>query len=77
MLIDDRAPPPPSRGDRAPIEPNWRAIGWCAAAVVLFFAASEASGLAVFLIVCATMYAACRAGVELIGYADGLRDWRQ
>jgi hypothetical protein len=76
VLIDDRTPPPID-DDRPAIEPNWRAIGWCAAALILFFAASRASGVAVFLLICATIYAACRAGTELVDYADGLREWRQ
>ena len=77
MLIDDRAPPPLNGDDRRAIEPNWRVIGWSAAAAILFFAGTQASGFAVFLILCATIYAACRAATELVDYAGGLREWRQ
>jgi hypothetical protein len=77
VLIDDRAPPPSGRDDRAAIEPNWRLIGWCAAAAILIFAGSYASGFAVFLIICAAVYAICRAVAELMDYAEGLSEWRQ
>jgi hypothetical protein len=76
MLIDDRTPAPHEDGRRA-IEPNWRVIGWIAAAAILIFAGGHASGFAVFLIICAAVYAVCRAMTELVDYADGLREWRQ
>jgi hypothetical protein len=76
VLIDDRAPPPLNDGRRA-IEPNWRVIGWIAVAAILIFAGSHASGFTVFLIICAAVYAVCRAMTELVDYADGLREWRQ
>jgi hypothetical protein len=76
VLIDDRAPPPVNDDPRA-IEPNWRVIGWIAAAAILIFAGGYASGFTVFLIICGAVYAVCRAMTELVDYADGLREWRQ
>jgi hypothetical protein len=76
VLIDDRSPPP-SNGDRPAIDPNWRVVGWFAAAGVLGFAGAHAAGFVAFLILCATVYAVCRGFLELIPYGDGLREWRQ
>jgi hypothetical protein len=77
VLIDDRAPPPFNDGKRSAIEPNWRVVGWLAAAAILIFAGGHASGVVVFLIICAAVYAVCHAATELVDYADGLREWRQ
>ena len=75
MLIDDRVPPPEQ--DRQPIEPNWRVIGWLAAAGVLVFAGVHTSGFIAYLIICATVYAVSRALVSVSSYDFGLREWRQ
>lgn len=74
MLIDDRLPP---RVERRPIEPNWPALGWLGAAAVLGFADAHATGLVAYLILCATVYAVCRALITFVDYGLGLREWRQ
>jgi hypothetical protein len=76
VLIDDRLPP---RGDDSGrlLEPNWRAVGWLALAGALGFGAARTGGAVTYLIVCAIVYAASRAAVELVDYAGGLREWRQ
>lgn len=76
MLIDDRAPRA-GGNDRPPLEPNWRFVGLMTAVVVLVFAGSHAHGVVAYLIVCAAVYAAARAVVELFDYGHGLREWRQ
>lgn len=74
MLIDDRIPPDDGR---ASIEPNWRLIGWLAVAAVLVFAGVHTTGFVAYLILCATVYAVCRALVSVGSYDFGLREWRQ
>lgn len=74
MLIDDRSPPP---AERAAIEPNWRVLSWLAIAAVLVFAGVHATGFVAYLIICATVYAVCKAAVSVGGYDYGLREWRQ
>ena len=74
MLIDDRIPPDEPR---EPIDVNWRVVGWLVAAGVLVFAGLHASGFVAYLILCATVYAVCRALVSIGGYDLGLREWRQ
>ena len=76
VLIDDRVPPP-ARDERRPIEPNWRVIGWLAAAAVLIFAGVHTTGFTAYLIICATVYAVCKAIVSIRTYDFGLREWRQ
>lgn len=76
MLIHE-PPPPPPRDERAPLEPNWRLCLWLAVAAVVWFAAAHATGLIAFVLLCGTLAALCKAANEAIGYADGLRDWRQ
>jgi hypothetical protein len=74
VLIDDRVP---SDGERRAVEPNWRLIGWLAAAAVLVFAGVHATGFVAYLIICATVYAVCKALVSVGTYEFGLREWRQ
>jgi hypothetical protein len=74
VLIDDRVPPDDGR---QPIEPNWRLIGWLAAAAILVFAGIHASGFVAYLILCATVYSVCKALVSVGSYEFGLREWRQ
>jgi hypothetical protein len=74
VLIDDRTP---SHEAREPIEVNWRVVCWLAVAAVLIFAGLHATGFAAYLIVCATVYAVCRALVSIGTYDFGLREWRQ
>jgi hypothetical protein len=74
VLIDDRVPPDEGR---RPIEPNWRLIGWLTAAAVLVFAGIHTRGFVAYLILCATVYAVCRAAVSVGSYDFGLREWRQ
>jgi hypothetical protein len=76
MLIDDR-PGAPSADERQPIEPNWRVCAWVAVAAVLGFAAAHAAGFVAYLLVCATVYAACRAVALGLDYMCGLTEWRQ
>jgi hypothetical protein len=73
VLIDDRVP----RDDRPPIEPNWHMVGWLVAAAVLVFAGLHTRGFVAYLIICATVYAVCKAAVSVGGYDFGLREWRQ
>jgi hypothetical protein len=73
VLIDDRLPD----DGHHPIEPNWRLIGWLAVAAVLVFAGIHASGFIAYLIICATVYAVCKAAVSVGSYEFGLREWRQ
>jgi hypothetical protein len=74
VLIDDRVS---SDGERRALEPNWRLIGWLAVAVVLVFAGIHASGFVAYLILCATVYAVCKALVSVGTYEFGLREWHQ
>ena len=74
MLIDDRLPP---REERPAIEPNWRVAGWLAAAAVLIYAGVHTTGFVAYLIICATVYAVCRAILSIGSYDLGLREWRQ
>ena len=76
MLIDDRAGAQPS-GERRPIEPNWRIWSWVIVAGVLAFAAVHAEGLIGYLLVCAVVYAACRAIAACFDYMGGLTEWHQ
>lgn len=76
MLIDTRTPPP-SAGDRAAWEPNWRLWAWVALTVGAFVAADATSGLVAYLLVCAGLAFACRAIVVITPSLDGLRDYRQ
>lgn len=74
VLIDDRLPPSSARRS---VEPNWRCIGWLAAAGVLAFAGAHTDGLLAYLFICAVVYTACRAAAEAIDLAGGMHDWRQ
>ncbi|HEY1356741.1 MAG TPA: hypothetical protein VGF21_00400 [Thermoleophilaceae bacterium] len=74
MLIDDR--PHPDAEPR-PIDPNWAVVRWLAVAGILGFAGAHAGGFVGYLILCAVVYAVCRALVTLVDYGDGLREWRQ
>ena len=74
MLIDDRVPP---ADERPAIEPNWRVVRWLAVAAVLVFAGVHTTGFTAYLIICATVYAVCKAGVSVRTYDFGLKDWRQ
>ena len=74
MLIDDRVPAEP---ERHPIEPNWRVIGWLVAAGGLVFAGIHTTGFVAYLIICATVYAVCKACVSVGSYDFGLREWQQ
>jgi hypothetical protein len=74
VLIDDRVPP---RDERPAIEPNWRVIGWLAVSGVLVFAGIRTTGFAAYLIICATVFAVCKALTSVGGYDYGLREWRQ
>lgn len=75
MLIHEEPPPP--RDERSPLEPNWRLCFWLAAAAVAWFATAHATGFVGFVLLCVTFGAICKAATEAIGYADGLREWRQ
>jgi len=74
VLIDDQVP---SDAGRQPVEPNWRLIGWLAAAAILVFAGIHATGFVAYLILCATVFAVCKAAVSVGSYEFGLREWRQ
>jgi hypothetical protein len=74
VLIDDRFP---SDDARQPIEPNWRVVGWTVAAGVLIYAGLHTAGFVAYLILCATVYALCRALLSVHSYDFGLREWRQ
>ena len=74
MLIDDRTPAP---GPREPIDVNWRLVGWLAVAAVLVFAGLRTTGFVAYLIICATVYAVCRALLSVRTYDLGLREWHQ
>jgi len=74
VLIDDRTPAPEARD---PLDVNWPVVGWLAAAAVLVFAGIHTTGFAAYLIICATVYAVCRALVSIRTYDFGLREWRQ
>ena len=74
MLIDDRTP---ASDAREPIDVNWRVVCWLAVAAVLVFAGLHTTGFVAYLIVCATVYAICRALVSVGTYDFGLREWRQ
>jgi hypothetical protein len=41
------------------------------------FAGVHTSGFVAYLIICATVYAVCKAAVSVRTYDFGLRDWRQ
>jgi hypothetical protein len=74
VLIDDRTP---AREPREPIEVNWRVVLWLAASAVLVFAGLHTTGFVAYLIVCATVYAVCRALLSVRTYDFGLHEWRQ
>jgi hypothetical protein len=76
MLIDDRAGDP-APGERRPIEPNWRIWSWVIVAAVIAFAAAHANGAVAYLLVCAVVYAVCRAIAACFDYMGGLTEWRQ
>jgi hypothetical protein len=76
MLIDDRAGAPPP-GERRPIEPNWRIWSWVIVAAVVAYAAAHAHGVVGYLLVCAVVYAVCRAIAACFEYMGGLTEWRQ
>jgi hypothetical protein len=76
MLIDDR-PGASSSDERRPIEPNWRIWSWLVVAAVIGFAAGHADGIVGYLLVCATVYAVCRAIAAGLDYMGGLTEWRQ
>jgi hypothetical protein len=75
MLVHDRPPPPGN--DRRPVEPNWRVWSWVVVAVVLVLAAAKTAGLTSTVLVCSAFVAVCRAAMEAIPYAGGLREWHQ
>lgn len=75
MLIHEPPPPPPQR--RSPLSPNWSLCFWLACAAVLWLAAAQTSGFVGFVLICVTFAALCKAATEAIGYAGGLREWRQ
>jgi Protein of unknown function (DUF3325) len=78
LLIDDRTPPPPpSRPERPVWDPDWRIVGWVAAAVALGVAASVTAGIASFVLVCATLACAAHAVTLALPYGEGLREHRQ
>jgi hypothetical protein len=74
VLIDDRTPAP---DPREPIDVNWRLVGWLAVAAVLVFAGLRTTGFVAYLIICATVYAVCRALLSVRTYDLGLREWHQ
>jgi hypothetical protein len=74
VLIDDRVPP---ADERPAVEPNWRVIGWLAVAAVLVFAGVRTTGVVAYVIICATVYAVCKAALSVGGYDYGLREWKQ
>jgi hypothetical protein len=75
MLLHEPAPRP--EDERAPIDPNWRVVGWLAAAVVIGFASSHATGLVWFVLVCAAVAAVSKAVTAALDYGAGLSEWRQ
>jgi hypothetical protein len=77
MLIHDPPPPPPPSEGRAVLEPNWILCLWLAVAALLWVGAAHTTGVVGFVLVCGTFAAICRAATEAVGYADGLREWRQ
>ena len=78
LLIDDRAPPPPPPGaDRAVWEPDWRIVGWVAAAIGSAVAAFLTPGILSFALICASIACAGKAATSWLPYGDGLREYRQ
>ena len=77
LLIDDRTPPPPIRPERPVWDPDWRIVGWVAAAVVSGVAASMTAGVVSFGLVCATLACAAHAVTLALPYGEGLREHRQ
>jgi hypothetical protein len=71
MLIHEREPGP------QPWQPNWRVWRWVAAAVIVGFAATHATGGVGVLLILLAFYAACKAVSEAIPYGGGLREHRQ
>ena len=71
MLIHEEPPRPREW------QPNWRIWRWVALAVVVGWAATQASGGVGVLLILVAFYAACKALAEAIPYWDGLREHRQ
>ncbi len=77
MLIDTRERHG-HRGERKPIEPDWRLWLWVVASVVFFVAASSVTGPAGPGLALLGFTAALLALERFIGrYGSGLQDWRQ
>ena len=77
MLIHSREPPPEERRDPIRWEPNWRVWLWVAIAVVVGYAALNASGAVATLLIMCAFYAGCRSVAEALPYGRGLGEWRQ
>ena len=77
FLIDDRVPPPSARPDRPVWEPDWRVVGWIAAAVAAVGGAVATAGFVSFVLCCAALGCAAHAATVALPYGDGLREHRQ
>ena len=69
------------RGERPegprPWQPNWRLWRWLVPALVVGYAAAHSDGALATLLIFVVFGICCRAVLELVPEADGLRDWRQ
>ncbi|MEA2420638.1 MAG: hypothetical protein QOE60_2844 [Thermoleophilaceae bacterium] len=75
--VHAREPDEPEDEGRTPWEPNWRFWRWVGAAVVLTLAATLTNGVVELALVLIVFGLCCRAGLELMPEAGGMRDWRQ
>jgi predicted lysophospholipase L1 biosynthesis ABC-type transport system permease subunit len=66
-------------GDERPREwqPDWRIWRWVVLAVVVGYAATQASGWIGVLLILVAFAAACKALDEALPYGGGLREHRQ
>ena len=78
FLIDTREQRPEARQpQRQPWEPNWRLWLWVALAVGAAVAADAATGLAAYVLVCATLVFVCQAICVVLPGTFGLKEHRQ
>ena len=71
MLIHEEEPGP------RPWQPNWRIWRWAAVALIVGYAATNATGAVATLLILVAFAAACKAVAEAVPYGGGLREHRQ
>lgn len=75
LLLHDRTPPP--RSERPVWDPDWRTIGWVAAAIGAGIASNATHAFVAFLLLCVAVGCAGHAINRALPWGDGLREYRQ